>query len=122
MRLYCIRYIVLYAVYVGSCATLIFPPIAAPEIAWLACIVALAVFSTLASPSFGRDHDVHLPAHALVHGAEAVVCVLHLLFDVHGGFFGAGAVFEEEGEFFEGAAVGFGEHEVLELTISEEVE
>lgn len=38
---------------------------------------------------------------------------LELLFDALPDFLGALVVLEEEGEFFEGAAVGFGEHEVL---------
>ena len=43
----------------------------------------------------------------------AQLLALELLFDALPNFLGALIVLEEEGEFFEGAAVGFGEHEVL---------
>jgi hypothetical protein len=61
-----------------------------------------------------RNNNIHLPAHPLIHTAKSSLRPLHLLLHLARRLFSAGAVFEEEGELFERAAVGFGEHEIDE--------
>jgi hypothetical protein len=61
-----------------------------------------------------RHQDVHIPTHPIVLPRPPLLArPLHLFFHLLGRLVGQRPVFEQEGEFFKGATVGFREHKKL---------